>query len=396
MPDIARIQKELKAVGVDGWLLYDFRNRDPIAYNVLGLDFGKFTTRRWFYWVPTKGEPVRLVSAVESKKLDPLPGKKIVYLSWRELHASLKSMLGSSRKVAMQFSPLGNVPYVSIVDGGTIDLIRSFGYEVVSSAGLVQTFQAVLDEAAYRSHLDAAERVQRIKDEAFAHIGSEMRARRTLTQYDVQQFIAKRFGEEGLTCMNEFPIVGTNEHPADPHFEPTPENARPIRKGDTLLIDLWAKLDRPGSIFYDITWCGFLGKNPPAKYVEIFNVVRDGRNAALEFIQARYAAKKPVYGWEVDDVCRAVVEKAGYGKQFVHRTGHSIGEDVHWSGVNIDNLETRDERQLVPGVCFSIEPGIYLEGEIAARSEINVFITPEGKVDVAGEMQKHLVLIDVP
>jgi Xaa-Pro aminopeptidase len=339
---------------------------------------------------------VRLVSAVESTKLDPLPGEKRVYLSWRELHDDIKSMLGSSKKVAMQFSPLGNVPYVSIVDGGTIDLIRSFGYDVVSSGGLVQTFQAVLDDAAYRSHLEAAERVQRIKDEAFAHIGSEMRARRTITQYDVQQFIVKRFGEEGLTCMNEFPIVGTNEQPADPHFEPTPENARPIRKGDTLLIDLWAKLDRPGSVFYDITWCAFLGKNPPAKYVEIFNVVRDGRNAALEFIQARYAAKKPVHGWEVDDACRAVIEEAGYGKQFVHRTGHSIGEDVHWSGVNIDNLETRDDRQLVPGVCFSIEPGIYLEGEMAARSEINVFITLDGKVDVAGEMQKHLILIDVP
>jgi Xaa-Pro dipeptidase len=396
MPDIARIQKELKAVGVDGWLLYDFRNRDPIAYGVLGLEFGGFTTRRWFYWIPAKGEPVKLVSAVESTKLDSLPGEKRVYLSWRQLHADIKSMLGSSKKVAMQFSPQGNVPYVSIVDGGTIDLIRSFGYDVVSSGGLVQTFQAVLDEAAYRSHLDAAERVQRVKDEAFAHIGSEMRAGRTITQYDVQQFIVKRFGEEGLTCGNEFPIVGTNEHPADPHFEPTSANARPIRKGDTLLIDLWAKLDRPGSIFYDITWCGFLGKNPPAKYIEIFNAVRDGRDAALEFIQARYTAKEPVYGWEVDDACRAVVEKAGYGKQFVHRTGHSIGEDVHWSGVNIDNLETRDDRQLVPGVCFSIEPGIYLEGEMAARSEINVFITPDGKVDVAGEMQKHLILIEVP
>jgi Xaa-Pro aminopeptidase len=396
VPDIERIQKELKAEGVDGWLLYDFRNRDPIAHAVLGLDFGGFSTRRWFYWIPANGEPVRLVSAVESKKLDSLPGEKRVYLSWRELHADLKSMLGAAKKVAMQFSPQGNVPYVSIVDAGTIDLIRSFGYDVVTSAGLVQTFQAVLDEEAYRSHLEAAERVQRIKDEAFAHIGEEMRARRTITQYDVQQFIVKRFGEEGLTCMNEFPIVGTNEHPADPHFEPTPENARPIRKGDTLLIDLWAKLEKPGSIFYDITWCGFLGKDPPAKYIEIFNVVRDGRNAALELIQSRYAARKPVFGWEVDDACRAVVEKAGYGRQFVHRTGHSIGEDVHWSGVNIDNLETRDERQLVPGVCFSIEPGIYLEGQMAARSEINVFITPDGKVDVAGEMQKHLILIDVP
>jgi Xaa-Pro dipeptidase len=396
MPDIARIQKELKAVGADGWLLYDFRNRDPIACGILGLDFGKFTTRRWFYWIPAKGEPVRLVSSVESTKLDSLPGEKHLYLSWRELHAGLKAMLGPAKKVAMQYSPNADVPYVSIVDGGTIELIRSFGYEIVSSAGLVQTFQALLGEEAYRTHLDAAERVQRIRDEAFALVGSELRARRTLTQYDVQQFIVKRFGEEGLTCMSEYPIVGTNEQPADPHFEPTKENARPIKKGDTLLIDLWAKLNRPGAVFYDITWCGFVGKNPPPKYIEIFNVVRDGRNAALEFIQSRYAAGKPLFGWEVDDVCRAVVEKAGYGRYFVHRTGHSIGEDVHWSGVNIDNLETRDEREIVPGVCFSIEPGIYLPGEMAARSEINVFITPDGKVDVAGEMQKHLILIDVP
>jgi Xaa-Pro aminopeptidase len=396
MPDIARIQEEVKRSGFDGWLLYDMRNRDPIGCAILGLDFGKFSTRRWFYWIPADGEPVKLVSAVESTKLDTLPGPKRVYLSWRELHASLKEILGRAKKVAMQFSPLGNVPYVSIVDGGTIDLIRSFGYEVVTSGGLVQTFQAVLDDEAYRTHLDAAERVQRVKDEAFAYVGTRMKARQTVTQYDVQQFIVKRFGEEGLTCANEFPIVGTNEQPADPHFEPTKENARPIRKGDTLLIDLWAKLEKPGSIFYDITWCGFVGSKPPAKYIEIFNVVRDARNAALEFIQARFPAKRPLYGWEVDDACRAVVEKAGYGKYFVHRTGHSIGEDVHWSGVNIDNLETRDERELVPGVCFSIEPGIYLEGEMAARSEINVFITPDGKVDVAGEMQKHLILIDVP
>ena len=396
MPDIARIQSELQATGVDGWLLYDFRNRDSIAYGILGMDFGKFTTRRWFYWIPARGTPVRLVSAVEAGKLDSLPGERKVYLSWRELHASLKAALGHAKKVAMQYSPEANVPYVSVVDAGTIELIRSFGYEVVTSAGLVQTFQALLDEDAYRTHLDAAERVQRIKDEAFAYVGSELRAGCALTQYDVQQFIVKRFREEGLNCMNEFPIVGTNEQPADPHFEPTRENARPIRKGDTLLIDLWAKLEKPGAVFYDITWCGFVGAKPPAKYVEIFNVVRDARNAALEFIQAGYAARRPVYGWEVDDACRAVVEKAGYGKYFVHRTGHSIGEDVHWSGVNIDNLETRDDRQLVPGVCFSIEPGIYLPGEMAARSEINVFITPDGKVDVAGEMQKHLVLIDVP
>jgi Xaa-Pro aminopeptidase len=395
MADIARIQSELRAAGADGWLFYDFHNRDAIAYRVLGLDFGKFTSRRWFYWVPAQGDPVKLCSKVESTKLDPLPGEKRLYLSWRDLHEGLRLILGAARKVAMQYSPTANIPYVSIVDGGTIDLIRSLGFEIVSSAGLVQTFQAVLDDAAYRSHLAAGERVQRIKDDAFALVGRELRAGRALTQYDVQQYIVNRYADDGLTCAGEFPIVGTNEQPADPHFEPTPANARPIRKGDTLLIDLWAKLDEPGSIFYDITWCGFVGSTPPPKYVEIFRVVRDARNAALEFIRARYAAKSRVFGWEVDDVCRAVVEKAGYGSAFIHRTGHSIGEEVHGNGVNIDNLETRDERELVPGICFSIEPGIYLAGEMAVRSEINVFITPGGKVDVAGDMQSDLVLIEV-
>jgi len=393
MLDVARIQRELKGAGVDGWLFYDFRNRDAIAYKVLGLDFGKFTTRRWFYWVPAVGEPVRIVSTVEAGKLDPLPGEKRVYRSWRELHATLRELLGRCARIVMQYSPESNVPYVSIVDAGTIELVRSMGCEVVSSAGLVQTFQAVLDADALATHVEAGARVQAIKDEAFALIGKELRSGHKLTPYDVQQFIVRRFGEEGLTCDNEFPIVGTNEQPADPHFEPTPENARPIKKGDTILIDLWAKLDRPGAIFYDITWCGFVGKKPPAKYQEMFAVVRDGRDAALQFVRSRFSAGQPVAGWEVDDVCRAVVDKAGYGPFFVHRTGHSIGEDVHGNGVNIDNLETRDDRMLVPGVCFSIEPGIYLAGEMAVRTEIDVYITPEGHVEVAGDIQKELVLV---
>ncbi len=395
MPDIARIQEELRTANLDGWLLYDFHNRDAIAARVLGLDFGKFSSRRWFYWIPAQGNPVRLVSKVEATKLDSLPGTKIAYLSWRDLHARLKEALGSARTVAMQYSPTANIPYVSTVDGGTVDLIRSLGYEVASSAGLVQTFEAVLNHKQYESHVEAGNRVQRIKNEAFALIGTELRAGRSLTQYDVQQFIVRRYGEEGLTCKGEYPIVGTNEQPSDPHFEPTPQNARPIRNGDTVLIDLWAKLDQPGAIFYDITWCGYVGKTPPAKYVEIFNTVRDARDAALALVRERFDAGKPVHGYEVDDACRRVVEAAGYGQYFIHRTGHSIGEEVHGNGVNIDNLETKDERLLVPGICFSIEPGIYLEGQMAVRSEIDVFITPSGKVDVSGTMQRDLVLIDI-
>ncbi len=393
MVDIKRIQEELANEKVDGWLFYDFHNRDAIAYRVLGLDYGKFTSRRWFYWVPARGEPVRLVSKVEATKLDALPGEKREYLSWRELHASLREILFPAKRIAMQYSPTANIPYVSTVDGGTVDLIRSLGFDVVSSAGLVQTFEAVLDEAAYESHVEAGRRVQRIKDEAFALIGSELAAGRELTQYDVQQFIVRRYDEEGLDCMGEHPIVGSNEQQANPHFEPTPDNARPIRPGDMILIDLWAKLARPGAIFYDITWCGFVGDDPPAKYVEIFNVVRDARDAALAFVRERFAAGAPVHGWEVDDACRQVVEEAGYGPYFIHRTGHNIGEEVHGNGVNIDNLETKDERLLVNGICFSIEPGIYLPGEMAARSEIDVFITPAGRVEVAGPMQRELILI---
>ena len=395
MVNIKRIQAELAREGVDGWLFYDFHNRDAIAYRVLGMDYGKFTSRRWFYWIPTHGEPVRLVSKVEATKLDSLPGEKREYLSWRELHASLKEILAPAKTVAMQFSPTANIPYVSTIDGGTVDLIRSLGFDVVSSAGLVQTFEAVLDDAGYKSHVEAGRRVQKIKDEAFDLIGTELRAGREITQYDVQRFIARRFEEEGLDCMEEYPIVGSDEQQANPHFEPTAENARPIKPGDRILIDLWAKLAQPGAIFYDITWCGYVGANPPAKYVEIFNVVRDARDAALAFVRERFASATPVHGWEVDDACRKVVEDAGYGPYFIHRTGHNIGEEVHGNGVNIDNLETKDERLLVNGICFSIEPGIYLPGEMAVRSEIDVFITPSGSVEVAGAMQRDLILIDV-
>lgn len=272
-------------------------------------------------------------------------------------------------------------------------MIRKFGHEIVSSADLVQVFEAVIDEKGYQSHLEAGKIIQQIKDEAFAEIGKAVHGRKRVTEYDIQQFIVRRFEEENLTCENEFPIVGVNEHPANPHFEPTFENAYVIKEGDTVLIDLWAKKKEPGAIYYDITWCGFVGKNPPTKYVEIFHIVRDARNAAVRFIRDKFARGEPCFGWQVDDVCRQVVKDSGYGSYFIHRTGHSIGTKVHGNGVNIDNLETKDERQLVPGICFSIEPGIYLEGQMAVRSEVNVFITMQGEVVVAGDEQQELVLI---
>ena len=391
--NIEQIQTEIRQQNVDGWLFYDFHNRDKMAYHILGLNPNMFVTRRWYYFIPAEGIPIKLVSAVEATKIDNLPGEKIIYRSWEQQHSSLRTMLKNSRRIAMQYSPNNNIPYISVVDGGTIELIRSFGVEIVSSANLVQIFEAVIDEEGYQSHLRAGQKVQQIKNEAFALISSRIKEQKSVTEFEVQQFIVKRFGEEDLTDDNEHPIVGVNEHPADPHFEPKAENAYTIKTGDKVLIDLWAREQSERAIYYDITWCGFVGQNPPAKYVEIFNIVVRARNAARDFIRRKMADNQPCYGYQVDDACRNVVKEAGYGDYFVHRTGHSIGHYVHGNGVNIDNLETKDERELVPGICFSIEPGIYLPGEMAVRSEINVFITKDREVVVAGDEQEKLLLL---
>ena len=393
--EVKEIQNALREKGVDGWLFCDFHNRDHLAYRILGLDFHKMTSRRWYYYIPARGEPTRLVHSVEKTKLDSLPGKKMVYLPWEQLHSSLKEIFGPPKKIAMQYSPLNNIPYTSIVDGGTIELIRSYGHEVVSSGDLVQQFEAVIDEKGYESHIRAGDIIQHVKNEAFAEIGKALAGGRRLTEYDLMRFILQRFDEEGIEYGDDVPIVGINDHPADPHFEPKKDGAYEFKKGDMVLIDLWGKLKEPGSIYYDITWCGFIGDEPPEKYQEIFHVVRDARIAAVNFVRKRFADGKPCYGWEVDDACRNVVTEAGYGEYFIHRTGHSIGEEVHGNGVHIDNLETKDERLLVPGICFSIEPGIYLDGEMAARSEIDCFITLKGEVVVHGEEQMELVRVHV-
>ncbi len=394
--NLQTIQNAIRDAGCDGWLFYDFHNRDPIAYYVLGLDMNKFTSRRWFYFIPAEGEPTKLSHKVEPAKLTSLPGNQQYYLAWKELHETLKTILGKApKKIAMQYSPMNHIPYVSMVDGGTVQMLQSFGYEIVSSADLVQVFEAVIDEAGYQSHLEASKRVYKIKDEAFAWIEKALQKGARITEYEAQQFIVRRFSEEGMTCAGENPIVGVNDHPSNPHFEPTPENSYVIKKGDKILIDLWARLDREDAIWADITWCAFAGSNPPEKYIEIFNTARDARNAGLQFIQDKFSKNQNCYGWEVDDAVRNVIKNKGYGDQFIHRTGHSIGREVHGNGVHIDNLETREERQLIPGICFSIEPGIYLEGEMAVRTEIDVFITLDSQVVVAGPQQEELIMLDV-
>lgn len=396
MIDLPRIQQAIQDRNLDGWLFYDFHNRDPIAYRVLGLDFGKFTSRRWFYYIPASGEPIKLAHRVEPAKLNALPGEPRFYLAWTELHKAIKEILGKpGQRIAMQYSPLNHIPYVSMVDGGTVEMLKTFGYEIVSSADLVQIFEAVIDEAGYASHCRASEKVYQIKDDAFFEIENALKAGKKITEYEVQQFIVRRFEEEGMTCDGEAPIVGVNAHPANPHFEPTLENASIIKPGDTILIDLWARFKEPGSIWADITWCGFAGANPPDEYVKIFEIARDGRKAGLEFIRNAFSQNKPCYGWQVDDAVRHVIRDHGYGDYFIHRTGHSIGREVHGNGVHIDNLETKEERELIPGICFSIEPGIYLEGRMAVRTEIDVFITLDKEVVVAGPEQEEIILLDV-
>lgn len=391
--DLGAIQQALGEAGFDGWLFYDFHHRDPMSYRILGLDPSNMTTRRWFYYVPASGEPVKLSHRVEPRKLDPLPGRQEFYLAWTELHEQLRMMLPRQGKVAMQYSPLANIPYVSVVDAGTVELIRSLGPEVVSSADLVQRFEAVTGDDGYRSHCAAGEVVQQVKDEAYEKMGRALRDGSAVTEFDLREYILARFAEEGLTADGHVPIVGFNDHPADPHFEPTAENAYTLKRGDTILVDLWARQERPGAIYYDVTWCGFAGEDPPALYREIFDTVCRARDAALDFVRERMRSGDGCSGAEVDEVCRRVVSEAGHGDAFLHRTGHSIGTDVHGNGVNIDNLETRDERRLVPGICFSIEPGIYLAGRMGVRSEIDVFITPQGGVEVFGPIQRELLRV---
>lgn len=389
--DIQAIQAVLKEHGLDGWLFYDFHNRDPIACTILGLDPQAMATRRWYYFIPAEGEPRKLVHSIERGKLDSLPGEKHIYLPWPQQHELLNGILGGAKKVAMQYSPMNAIPYVSLVDGGTIELVRSFGVEVISSADLVQQFEARLTQQQYESHLEAGTVMHAICDFAFGEIARRVKAGETPTEYEIQQLMLEKYRENGMAWHDD-PIVAVNEHAGDPHFEPTPENTLNITQDDLVLIDLWAKKDSPGAIYYDITWMGYLGAEIPAQVTEIFDVVKGGRDAAVAFLEERFGAGQDVFGWEVDDVTRNFIKDRGYGEYFIHRTGHSIGEEVHGNGVNIDNLETKDERKIAPGNCFSIEPGVYTE-QLGVRSEIDVFISYDNEVIVTGPKQEEVLTL---
>ncbi|MBX3346027.1 MAG: aminopeptidase P family protein [Nitrospira sp.] len=390
---VSRIQQSIREQpGLDGWLFYDFRHLDPIAYRVLLLDPSLHVTRRWYYWVPAVGTPVKVQHRIEPQVLERLPGELQWYVSWKEQHAVLKSLLRSAKRIAMQYSPMNAIPYLSRVDAGTIELIRGFGVEVVTSADLVQQFEAVWTESQLVSHQVAAEGLRAIVDEAFGFVGTSLAAGRALTEYGLQQYILTRMQAHGLVTSSP-PIAAVNAHSADPHYGPPPEGSAPIRTGDLVLIDLWAKQPCAGAVYADITWTGFVGRTVPVRHQEIFQIVRRARDAAVGFVQGRVRDGAFPFGWEVDDVCRQVVCDAGYEKYFLHRTGHSIGEEVHGNGANIDNLETQDARRLLPGTCFSIEPGIYLRDEFGIRSELDVYLSACDAIVYGQPVQTELIAI---
>ncbi len=388
--DIRQIQTALADTHLDGWLFFDHHERDPLAYRVLGFKPAGAVTRRWYYFVPKSGEPRGLVHRIESGRLDLLPGAKTAYSSWKEQTDGLRTLLGGARRVAMQYSPLCAIPYVANVDAGTIELVRSLGVEVVSSAELIQIFEARWTPAMVQMHLEAGRRVDRVRREAHDFIKAAVRQHTPITEYTVRQFILKKFVEVGL--VTDFgPIVAVNANASDCHYVPTEQQHSPIRLGDLVLLDMWAKLREPDAVFYDITWTAFCGDLPPEKMREVFTVVRDARDAGIRLITEAFAAAKPLRGCDVDDAVRGHIVAKGYGEYFTHRTGHSIGREVHGNGANMDNFETHDERRLIPGTCFSIEPGIYLP-EFGVRSEVNVLIEEKG-ARVTGEIERELLLL---
>jgi Xaa-Pro dipeptidase len=387
--EIPGIQSDLRTAQLDGWLFYDFRGRDPIAQSILKLP-EQMRTRRWFYFIPARGTPKKLVHKIESESLAALPGDTLYYAGQDELRKNVGKILGRAKKVAMQYSPKNAIPYVAMVDAGTIELVRSSGVKVVSSADLVQKYEACWSAEQLESHRSAGVAIDRIVREAFQLAAKSVREKKTLTELDLKNWMLKEFETAGI-WTEDGPDVAVNGHASDPHYGPTAETASPIREGDLVLLDVWGKKKAAGSVYYDVTWVGYLGAKVPEKYAKVFGVVREARDRAVDLIRKSVAAGKPLQGWQVDKAARSVIEKAGYGKYFFHRTGHSLGEKVHGSGVNMDGLETHDNRHLIPRTCNSVEPGIYLAG-FGIRSEVNVYID-EGEARVTGAVQNEILAL---
>ena len=386
--NLGEIQEALRERKFDAWLFYDHHHRDPIAYRVLGVREDLMVTRRWFYLIPAQGEPAKLVHRIEAGHLDSLPGSKDVYSGWQELWDKLRTMVSSHTTLAMQYSPNNLIPYVGLVDAGTVELVRGFGNTIVSSADLVARFEAVWSEEQVASHFAARDAIDKVTAAAFQEIGRRVRNGGT-HEHEMQQWILEAFRRENI-ITEDLPVVAVNQHSSDPHFEPRADRSARIKLGDHVLLDIWGKKNTPNAVYYDITWTGVVGK-PSEQQRKIFEVVRSGRDAAIQAVESAIKERRKIAGWEVDRAARDSITQAGYGEYFIHRTGHSIGVSVHANGANMDNLETKDEREIIPNSCFSIEPGVYLP-EFGVRSEVNMLVR-KGSAEVTGKIQQELVEI---
>jgi len=387
---LTEIQTALREEGLDGWLFFDHHQRDPLAYRVLQFTPGSMVTRRWYYFVPANGEPRGLAHKIEFETLKDLPGVIGLYAGWQELVEGLRGIVGSAHRVAMQYSPNCAVTYVAMVDAGTVELVRGMGIDVVTSANLVQLFESRWTKQQLENHLEAGRRIDKIRGDAFARISSKVRSAERVTEWEMQQYILEQFRTGGL-ITDHGPDVAVNANASNPHYNPTQERCSEIRRGDLVLLDMWAKLDVPDGVYYDITWVGYCGERPPEAMEKVFGIVRDARDKAIARVKTAVASKESLCGYQVDDAARTHIRDAGYAEYFFHRTGHSIGVEVHGAGANMDNLETHDERRVIPWTCFSVEPGIYLP-EFGVRSEVDVFVD-ETSARVTGEIQEKLILL---
>jgi Xaa-Pro dipeptidase len=390
MFDLLAVQQALAQQGLDGWLLYDFRGLNVLARRVLAIPSDAILSRRWFYFIPRQGEPRKLVHRIEPGALDHLPGSRQLYLRWQELEAGVQQLVAGAGKVAMEYVARNANPYVSRVDAGTVELVRSCGVEVVSSGDLVQLFEACWDDEQWAMHQEAARHTSSAYPAAFGFIARRIREHGSVHETEVQQHIMDHFARHGLVTDHP-PICAVGPHSGDPHFAPVPGPEGTIREGDFVLIDLWARCDRPRAVYSDLTWTAFVGREVPERFTKIFDIVARARDAAIARVRAAFAAGEPLLGWQVDEAARTVIEKAGYGQYFCHRTGHSIGQETHGNGANMDGLETREDRRVLPRTCFSIEPGIYLP-EFGVRSEVNIFIDKNGSVHVTGPVPQTAIV----
>lgn len=391
---LVKVQSDLSKEGVEGWLFYDYRRCNPLAHTFLEISKDKMVTRRFFYWIPPIGEPIKIVPLIEPYTLDHLPGLKWTYKGWQELEQYLSSLELANKKIAMEYSPYNALPNISKVDAGTIQLIEKTGAHIVSSANLLQFYTSIWSPEQLRSHLYAAEILENIVDITWCFIERSLQEGKALDEYHVQQFMLEAMERAG--CETEdWPTCAVNSHSADPHYHPTPQEALPICPGDFILLDLWCKQMTEHAVYADITRVGVAASNPTKRQAEIFSIVRGARDCGTAMIKEFFENRRPIEGWQVDQACRDFIYNAGFGDYFIHRTGHNIGEEVHGPGANLDNFETHDYRQLLPGTGFSVEPGIYLPDEFGVRLEYDIYLDPIGQMKVTGGIQEKLMTLNL-